>query len=176
MGLCLYMIIVYVALTSGITPLLLVLISMKCFLVFFLLKLNQFFPFFQDRIGWKYFSFNLRCLNKNIKSKTTILFKLQWGSALKHLNKGNIWIYALAIQVPSNSTLFRSWLGYSNHLNTRLVRYSNGQKLSGCEWSGIQMASEYWTKKSGIWNHHKTYDLNNGPFKDQIVWTIQILR
>ena len=38
---------------------------------------------------------------------------------------------------------------YSNHLNTRLVRYSNGQKLSGCQM--IRYSSGIWIADKKVW-------------------------
>ena len=52
--------------------------------------------------------------------------------------------------VPCTSSTIQIPDQYNKHLNTGLVRYSNGQSCPVCKWSGFRMASEYRTKKSGI--------------------------
>ena len=59
-------------------------------------------------------------------------------------------------------------------MNTGLVRYSNGRKLSGC-----QMASEYRTKKSGIrmviMQPKKYYVVRSLPFEYRTIWILVLV-
>ena len=74
----------------------------------------------------------------------------------KHLKRGNInfeilpVFYSVMVRYSGHGLNIKLKVHYSNHLNTGLVRFSNGPNVSVHEWSGFRMVWVHRHQNDGL--------------------------